>query len=842
MAVLEEEIISRIKTQLRLNPRGMMISDLSSILKINRNLMAKYLEILLVSGDVGLEMHGNAKIYTLSRRVPLTKMLDSSSDMITLLDRKGNILWLNAAILSILGEKAHEFKGKSLIETGDPFLLHIPFVENQETGDIISEIQIPVQGELNYYRVTQTPAVLTDGKTGVILRCNNITSEKAFEQMAELSDARFQAILEDQTEFIIRFIPDDTLSFVNGAYASLMGKEARELIGSPFVLDMPEEDIRLFKTHIQSLNRDRQVASLQCRVFLEDGDIRHHQWTLRSLFDQTGDITEYQCVGRDITEQVLTEERLRLHASEMEFISRKAQEFLEISSESVLYDSIAEGLCEILPHAAIVVSSFDESTSSLTIRQVSGLNGRELFRDIAGIDLIGYGILFRDQSIIEVMKQKGIRRRTGGIYQGLCGQVPYQVCRKIEEACNVGDEVIFCGMTSEGHLLGTVILYLENGYTLPNPGLIETYVHLASVVLSRKKTETALRESEERFRTLLQCIPAVAVQGYYPDFKVVYWNEANTRIYGYTAEDAIGGDIRELLVPPEARVLVSREIEKMADTGIPLPPSEMLLTHKDGHLVPVFSSHAVVKIAGKTPMLFCIDVDLSERKRAEEALLDANRKLNVLATITRQTVSDLIGSSLGILQLFDQSTDDPDVRNYLLQLRTNIENIDQQVEFTRLYQDMGIHPPEWQNIEDILTEFTSLIRIFRTDTEGIEVLSDPLLPRVFSGLLDNSRRFGGRAEEVHVSVFESKDGLYIYWSDNGTGIPHSDKEMIFERGYLHQFGIGLHVSREILGVTGFTIKETGDPRMGARFEIHVPNGYHRRVQIVKRVGVNPRIS
>jgi PAS domain S-box-containing protein len=124
-------------------------------------------------------------------------------------------------------------------------------------------------------------------------------------------------------------------------------------------------------------------------------------------------------------------------------------------------------------------------------------------------------------------------------------------------------------------------------------GSLKEYQSVGRDITATKQDEEALRESEERFRTLLERVQSVAVQGYLPDYTVVYWNEANTRIYGYTAEEAIGRDIRELLVPVPARDLVTNAIARMAETGIPEPSAELELLHKDGSLVPVFSSHAV---------------------------------------------------------------------------------------------------------------------------------------------------------------------------------------------------------------------------------------------------------
>ena len=158
-------------------------------------------------------------------------------------------------------------------------------------------------------------------------------------------------------------------------------------------------------------------------------------------------------------------------------------------------------------------------------------------------------------------------------------------------------------------------------------------IGIAREVSDRKKNEDALRESEERFRTLLQCVPSVAVQGFRPDYTVISWNEASTRIFGYTADEAMEKDIRELLIPSDLRGKVTDTCNSMARTGIPGPSAELDLLHKNGMRVPVFVSHAVVKIPGKTPVLFCIGVDLTERKKAETALREAEQQLQSILDV-----------------------------------------------------------------------------------------------------------------------------------------------------------------------------------------------------------------
>ncbi len=148
-----------------------------------------------------------------------------------------------------------------------------------------------------------------------------------------------------------------------------------------------------------------------------------------------------------------------------------------------------------------------------------------------------------------------------------------------------------------------------------------------SDITERKQAEEALRESEARFRHLFQSVPNIAVQGYGPDGTTRYWNEASEHLYGYTAQEAIGRNLIDLIIPTEMRGEVEQAIQQMAETGQQIPASEMSLMRKDGSRVSVFSSHATLQIPGQAPELFCMDIDITEPKRAEEELEKAERHL-----------------------------------------------------------------------------------------------------------------------------------------------------------------------------------------------------------------------
>jgi PAS domain S-box-containing protein len=147
------------------------------------------------------------------------------------------------------------------------------------------------------------------------------------------------------------------------------------------------------------------------------------------------------------------------------------------------------------------------------------------------------------------------------------------------------------------------------------------YGAMRTLPLSALRTATAnLRASERRFRLLFENTPGVAVQGYDANCRVIYWNKASERLYGYSAEEAIGRDLNDLIIPPAMCPAIKASIAAWVDGGPAISASELILQRKNGSLVTVFSSHTLLMNASGQPELFCIDIDLTERKGLEDAL------------------------------------------------------------------------------------------------------------------------------------------------------------------------------------------------------------------------------
>jgi len=226
---------------------------------------------------------------------------------------------------------------------------------------------------------------------------------------------------------------------------------------------------------------------------------------------------------------------------------------------------------------------------------------------------------------------------------------------------------------------------------------------------------------------------------------------------------------------------------------------------------------------------------------SQAAFQTANKKLNLLSSITRHDIKNQLMGLMAFIELSKEKSTDPEMLHFIEREDRAVQAILRQIEFTKDYEELGIHAPTWQDIGAHGAALRSLIPPqeiqITAEVRGLEILADPLLEKVFENLIDNSRRHGERVRHISISsLMQGQDTLAIVYEDDGVGVHESDKERIFEKGFGKNTGLGLFLTREILGITGLSIKESGVYGKGARFEILVPKGKFRFVQSVPDTG------
>ncbi len=936
-------------------------------------------------------------------------------------DRDLRFTLSQGAGLAKIGLKPDQVVGKTLYEffnTSDPAHQEISNHLRALTGE-------PTMYDYTHEGVTFRTylSTLYDAHgtiTGVTGLAFDITEQKRTEEALQESEKRYRNVIEDQTELISRFLPDGTHIFVNEAYCRYFGFARNDILGHRFRPKILSEDQERINQFFRSLIQDNPVDTIEHRIIMPDGTIRWQRWSDRAIFDASGRITEYQSVGRDVTdikeaeEELLKSERkfrslfnnsilglfqttpegrylnmnpafARIYGydSPEEMISaiHDIQEQLYVNPEVrqlfkqslsaagevrnfemqnwhrdghpiwittnarvirdtcgkiVAFEGTIEDITERKRAEAALRKSEERLGFALDVAQMGtwdlDLKRHTMWRSLRNDQIFGYDSLlpewtyemflehvlpedrdFVDQAFKEaqsdphdwefqcrirradgeirwiwargkiessppgepermlgLMQDSTERRKAGDILRlsemrlkraeeigrsgnweirlnehtvtasegakilyGLDGaQFTLEVIQKIPLACYR----LLLNSTLKDLIAGKSPYNVEFKIQRPSDGAVldihsvaeynpreNTVVGVIHDITERKQAEDALRESEEKFRDFFNNAgDAIVIHDMQGHFLEV--NDEICRRLGYSHEELLKmspSDIDE----PEYGNMVQTRIQELKQTGHVV--FETAHHAKDGTRIPTEVSSRVIMYNGE-PAIISNGRNITERKRTETTLHKVNRQLNILSNITRHDILNQIMVVLGFLQITEMKVKDSEMAEYLQKIHSGITAIQSQIEFTRVYQDLGTHEPQWIDLDTIIPRqrVPSTITL-KADMKGVQIFSDPMLEKVFFNLLDNSIRHGERLNEILISYHLSGGDLVVAWEDNGVGVADNEKERIFEMGFGKNTGFGLFLVREILSLTGITIKEIGEPGKGARFEIMVPKGMYR---------------
>jgi PAS domain S-box-containing protein len=226
-----EHELSLIKDLLKKNPEGMSVTDISKALNKNKNTIGRYLDILLISGQVDMRTYGMAKVFTLSQRVPLSAMLSYSKELIMVLDDESRIVDVNDNLLKLLNLSRQGTIGKNVAYLNPPDVDVHELLETltsgiEEGGHAIT-FRLKNEGE-RIFTQKSVPTVFEDGKKGRTIILEDITEHILAEREIRNSEERFRLMAENIQDGIIIMENDKTV-FVNSRIADISGYSYDEL-------------------------------------------------------------------------------------------------------------------------------------------------------------------------------------------------------------------------------------------------------------------------------------------------------------------------------------------------------------------------------------------------------------------------------------------------------------------------------------------------------------------------------------------------------------------------------------------------------------------------------------
>ena len=396
-------------------------------------------------------------------------------------------------------------------------------------------------------------------------------AHKQSQEALQESEERYRTIVEAQMELVCRFLPDGKLTFVNEAICQLLGEEREDIIGQNFYAYIHPDDQEKTRENIKALSRENPLGINEERVILPNGEMRWWQWSNRALFDDQGKITEFQAVGRDITERVKTEQKL--------------QESEERFRETV----------QLLPS---IVVEYDNDF-------------RVTYVNEAGYEQLGYSPADVEQGVnipdlFPPEEQKKLMGRLNGLLEG-DETPPIEYCLLHKDGSNV-----YC-------LVSSIPIYKD--------GKVVGIRSSATNITEHKRAQARLQESEERHRLLLESSPDPIVV-YDMEGRATYINSAFERTFGWSSRELLGKRID--FVPEENWPETRAAIERMKG-GERILSFDTRRLAKDGRVLDIQLSSSLFEDRNGNPAGNIVILrDVTDQKLAQAVIRESEEKFRAL--------------------------------------------------------------------------------------------------------------------------------------------------------------------------------------------------------------------
>ncbi|NEO99270.1 MAG: PAS domain S-box protein [Symploca sp. SIO2E9] len=516
-------------------------------------------------------------------------MADSAPVLMWMTDAEGDCTFFNQPWLSFTGRNLDQEIGHGWIEN-----VHPEDIENcQDTYSLACQQQKLFRLEYRLRRAdglyrwvlcTGVPQFTVEGKlAGYIGSCIDITDRRQAEEEQRRSEARYRAIVEDQTELICRFCPEGKMTFVNDAYCRFFGKQRQEIIGHSFFPLIHHQEAREhIEKHLAALSWENPVGMTEELITTAQGESRWLQWSNRAIFSEQGELVELQAVGRDITKRKQAEEALWQS-------QRLIQQIADTTPNNLYIYDLSQD-CEIYTNRQL------QEFLGCTPEQLQSMGSRFLAEFVHPEDLQEF--------------EKSQRQFT----EAVDGEV-------------IESEYRLRNAQGEWHWFHS----WEVVFTTTPEGLPQQILGTSIGISDRKQAESALQASEERLRVALEAAGMISWD----------WNILTDQVTWATHSDLFLGmpsssynghfDNFVKILHPADRERVLKSVESSLNQGkehdiqfrVVSPNGEMRWAASRGQVF-YDETGCPVRMVG-------VDRDITEQKLAEEALQKSEELYRTMA-------------------------------------------------------------------------------------------------------------------------------------------------------------------------------------------------------------------
>jgi PAS domain S-box-containing protein len=389
-------------------------------------------------------------------------------------------------------------------------------------------------------------------------------------------------------------------------------------------------------------------------------------------------------------------------------------------------------------------------------------------------------------------------------------------------------------------IISTLTLQLSVWFTLIISLSITNIIGFASAKMLqdyRKRNYQSHEQiafSEQKYREFADSLPEIAFKAD-ENGKLIFFNKKSSEILGYTLEEIKGTEVFSYLAPNDQQR--GKENFGLHLNREKTASNQYRLKKKDGTTIPVIIFSQRTKSQNGKFTVRSVMVNVTELEKSREQLRTLNEKLKVVGNLTRHDAANkLMGMKVNLYLLKKKLGDNPEALGYVEQIAAAVDSTQRIFELSQIYEQIG---SETLSQVDVYESFQKALQLtpnlagisVSNRTMGLTVVADSLLTQLFYNFIDNTLKYGEKVSEIKLSFKETADNVLLIYQDNGIGIIAENKSRLFDEGFTtgKGSGYGLKLTKRMIEVYGWTIKEVGVPGAGAVFELTIPKKHTKSV-------------
>ncbi len=725
-----------------------------------------------------------------------------SMDIIGRCAPTGVCSYISPSVETVLGYRPDEMIGVDiafLVHPDDQPLLGETLARAEEAREsqLVTYRTRRKNGEYGWFETTLTPIFHTE--TGemyeVQLSGRDVTARRQADDALRASEERFRHLAENASDLISRHAPDGAFLYASPSAFTLLGYTPAELVGTQSMRLVHRDD----RAHVIEQLAERPPnavpgITVTCRMRHKDG---HYIWmesTDRVLYDDGGEIVEFQSVSRNVSKRIYAEQALRASEERFRKIFEESPLAISVTDSDLRFEKVNRAFCDMLGYSEHELLSL----TALDITHPADLPGT----------VTSARRLFAGEVETHHVEKRYITK---------------------------SGETIWTNLTAS---------LIETGAagTLSGIAMIED-------ITARRQVRDQLLASEERFRRVFEDGP-VGMSITTQDLRFVRVNAAFCQMVGYSEAELMQMTVADISYPEEMAENL-RVLRAMYEGEVPAFQLEKRYLTKSGATICAQVTSAMIQSAFDAPQFgLAIIEDITERKQAETALHDlAALKSDFVALVSHELRAPLTNMNGAIELIGDRAGELPaDTRRTLEILSQQTNRLTQLVasilDVSRL--DAGQLPITLGPVAvDVIAaqaiaavsaqEPAPNVRLTVLGPLPLAWADEVYVRQVIDNLIRNAVKHSAAAAAIAIELRATDEHVLIFVTDNGRGIRIEEQQHIFDAFFRSPHagattdghGLGLYFARKLIEAQGGTIAvqspaydDAAAP--GTRFSIRLP--------------------